>query len=131
MIEFLESAFAETGVKPDVVFSGHVHNYQRMQKQYPDGDSVLFIVAGGGGYDELHPVASEDDDRFTNENSMFQGVQLLNYCDDKHGFLKISIERGLEGLSLSGAYYSIPHEEEIDSDDPAVLADEFLINLRR
>jgi len=131
MIEFLESAFAETGVKPDVVFSGHVHNYQRMQKQYPDGDSVLFIVAGGGGYDELHPVASEDDDRFTNENSMFQGVQLLNYCDDKHGFLKVSIERGPEGLSLSGAYYSIPHEEEIDSDDPAVLADEFLINLRR
>ncbi len=129
MIEFLEGAFSETGVKPDVVFSGHVHNYQRLEKQYPDGDRVLFVVAGGGGYDELHPVASEDDDRFTNEIPLFQDVQLLNFCDDKHGFLKVKIVRTTAGLSICGEYYSIPHEEEIDSDDPAVLADSFCIKL--
>lgn len=131
MIAFLEAAFAETGVKPDVVFSGHVHNYQRMEKQYADGDKVLFIVAGGGGYDELHPVASEDDDRFTNDNPMFKDVDLMNFCDDKHGFLKVEIERTDNGMKICGEYYSIPHEEEIDSDDPAVLADSFCINLNR
>ena len=129
MIEFLEDAFAETGVKPDVVFSGHVHNYQRMEKEYPDGDKVLFIVAGGGGYDELHAVASEDDDRFTNDNPLFKDVDLINFCDDKHGFLKIEIDRIPDGLRICGEYYSIPHEEEIDSDDPAVVADSFCINL--
>ena len=131
MIEFLEAAFAETGVKPDVVFSGHVHNYQRMEKQYADGDKVLFIVAGGGGYDELHPVASEDDDRFTNDNPLFKDVDLMNFCDDKHGFLKVELERTDNGIKICGEYYSIPHEEEIDSDDPAVLADSFCINLNR
>ncbi len=129
MIEFLEGAFTETGVKPDVVFSGHVHNYQRMEKHYPDGDKVLFIVAGGGGYDELHPIASEDDDRFANDNPLFKDVILKQFCDDKHGFLKVSISRKGQGLQLCGSYYSIPHEEEIDSDEPAVLADTFCIKI--
>jgi hypothetical protein len=131
MIEFLEGAFKETGIKPDVVFSGHVHNYQRLEKQYPDGDKVLFIVAGGGGYDELHPIASLNDERFNNENLLFKDVELLNYCDDKHGFLKISIVRIADGLSLTGEYYSIPHEEEIDSDDPAELADRFVVDIKK
>ncbi len=129
MIEFLEEAFAETGVKPNVVFSGHVHNYQRLEKQYPDGDKVLFIVAGGGGYDELHPIAELDDDRFSNDNPLFKDVKLMNFCDDKHGFMKIKIERSATGLTLCGDYYSIPHEEETDSDDPAVIADSFCIKL--
>jgi hypothetical protein len=129
MIEFLEGAFVETGVRPDVVFSGHVHNYQRFEKHYADGGKVLYIVCGGGGYDELHPIAALDDDRFDNDNHLFEGVELLNYCDNKHGFLKVSIERTEAGINIGGEYYSIPHEEEVDSDDPAELSDTFSLDL--
>lgn len=130
MIEFLEGAFEETGVRPDVVFSGHVHNYQRLEKHYPDGGKVLYIVCGGGGYDELHPVATLNDERFSNDSTLFDDVKLLNFCDNKHGFLKVSIDRTAAGLTIGGEYHSIPHEEEIDSDDPAELSDSFRLELK-
>ena len=107
MITFLEDAFSDTGVRPDIVFSGHVHNYQRFEKTYTDGASIPFIVAGGGGYDELHPLAGENDPSCVNDSPYLKGVRLLNYCDDRHGFLKITLERKNSNLTLTGEYYAI------------------------
>ncbi|HET6990473.1 MAG TPA: metallophosphoesterase, partial [Bacteroidia bacterium] len=56
MQAFLEKAFAETGVYPDLILSGHVHNYQRFTKKYQNGRQLPFIVAGAGGYWHLHNV---------------------------------------------------------------------------
>ena len=127
MIEFLEEAFEETSVLPDIVFSGHVHNYQRFTKTYKNGKTVPFIVAGAGGYDELHPVAQTSDPRcFTNPH-LFEGINLENYADNKHGFLKISIEKTNGKLTLAGNYYTIPHEELPDM--KTTLADQFLLHL--
>jgi predicted phosphodiesterase len=124
MIEFFESTYKETGVKPDIVFSGHVHNYQRFAKKYEDGTSVPFIVAGAGGYDELHAVASLNDDRFTADNALFNGVSLENFCDNKHGFLKVSVEKKAEGVEIGVEYYTIPHEKITETFHPAALADQ-------
>ncbi|WP_256005643.1 metallophosphoesterase family protein [Pedobacter deserti] len=107
MIEMLESAYVEAGVRPHAVFSGHVHNYQHFEKHYPDGDVVNYIVAGGGGYDELHPIARKDDPYFTAALPEFEGVRLVNYCDDRHGFLKVHLERTESGLLLSGGYFAV------------------------
>ncbi len=125
MIRLFDNAYKETGVKPDIVFSGHVHNYQRFSKKYADGGIVPFIVAGAGGYDELHPVALRNDNRFTSESTWFDGVHLENYCDDKHGFLNVSIEKNKEGLLASIKYYTIPHEKIMEGFEPAQLADEY------
>lgn len=127
MIGFLESVFAEAGIVPDIVFSGHVHNYQRFAKDYPGGKSVPYIVAGGGGYDELHPVALLSDRRFTADNPLFEGVRLVSYCDQKHGFLKISIGRTTSGISLKGTFYSIPENEAGGA--ALKIADEFVLKL--
>ncbi len=129
MIRFLEGVFAETGIVPDVVFSGHVHNYQRFAKDYPGGKTVPYIVAGGGGYDELHPVASLTDNRFSADNPLLDGVRLVNYCDRRHGFLKISIEKEAGGVTLKGAFYTIPEDENTGRGASVKLADEFVINL--
>lgn len=130
IIEFFQRAFEETKVKPDIVFSGHVHNYQRFHKQYEDGSVVPFIVAGAGGYDELHAVAETDNHAFTGESPLFSNVDLQTYCDDKHGFLKVKLEKTSEGLTLTGEYYTIPHEEILEADDlPAALADRFVLKL--
>jgi len=128
MITLLEEIFVETGVRPDIVFSGHVHNYQRFSKQYPDGATVPFIVAGAGGYDELHPVASTDDARFRNDSRLFDGVSLEKYCDDRHGFLKIAITKNSNGLTLNGQYYTIPHKKINELDWKSSLADEFTVH---
>jgi hypothetical protein len=108
MITLLESVFEETGIRPDIVFSGHVHNYQHLIRRYKEGRPVHFIVAGGGGYDELHPIADMNDKRFTNDYPNFNDVELLSYCDDKHGFLKVTLEKTNNGLTLTGNYYAVP-----------------------
>jgi predicted phosphodiesterase len=127
MIEFLEGAFSETGIRPDIIFSGHVHNYQRFSKRYTDGTTVPYVVAGGGGYDELHAIASVDDVRFTNDNALFDGVHLECYCDTKHGFLQITIERKRTELTLTGEYYTLSHEEPADKPPTAIPTDRFKI----
>jgi predicted phosphodiesterase len=129
MIEFLQDVFDETGIKPDMVLSGHVHNYQRFHKLYADNKVVPYIVAGAGGFDELHAVAQPDDNQFTSDDPLFDHVQLVNYCDSKHGFLKVSIERTAEGLTLTGKYYMLPAPEETDKNSEVILADQFSFNI--
>ena len=127
MIAFLEGAFLETGVRPDIVFSGHVHSYQRFLKTYADGDTTTYIVAGAGGYDELHAVATLDDKQFTGDNPLFKNVALINYCDNRHGFLKIAIEKANKGPQLKGEYFSIAHESIHEAEVEAVLVEQFKI----
>lgn len=110
MIEFLEGVFSETNILPDIVFSGHVHNYQRFTKQYPEGKKVPYIVAGAGGFDELHSLAKKGDPAYNNKHFLFRDVQLEHYCDDQHGFLKLIIERSNDGLVLRGEYYALSHQ---------------------
>jgi predicted phosphodiesterase len=129
MIEFLESVFEETGIKPDIVFSGHVHNYQRFSKQYADGKIVPYIVAGAGGFDELHSLAFTDDRNFNSKSPLFRDVQLEAYCDHQHGFLKIAIEKSAQGLFLTGKYYTIAAKMQSDGASAVTLTDHFIINI--
>ncbi|WP_091152703.1 metallophosphoesterase family protein [Mucilaginibacter pineti] len=129
MINFLEGVFEETGIKPDMVLSGHVHNYQRFSKQYADGKTVPYIVAGSGGFDELNALANATDKGYTNKSSLFDDVQLEAYCDNKHGFLKISIEKTTSGLSITGKYYALSSTNETNGKAITTLADHFTIPL--
>ncbi|MGZ3755432.1 MAG: metallophosphoesterase family protein [Mucilaginibacter sp.] len=128
MIELLESAFNESGVRPDIVFSGHVHNYQRFIKRYNDGGLVPFIVAGAGGYDELHPIATVEDDRFDNKSPLLHDILLEKYCDNHHGFLKIILTKTLGGVNLTGEYYQVSNQQE-DTRPAIVLTDSFTLQL--
>ncbi len=127
MINFLEAAFEKTGVRPDIVLGGHVHSYQRFIKTYPDNFTTTYIVAGAGGYDELHPVAMLNDARFSNDNKAFKRVELLNHCGDKHGFLKMSIERSSTGPQLTGEYFSIAHQKSGETETVAKLFESFTV----
>lgn len=123
--QLLEDVFQETSVRPDIVFSGHVHNYQRFNKHYPDGLIVPYIVAGAGGYDELHPIVVQGDERYTNDHPLFSGVRLEHYCDNRHGFLKIMIEKTPAGLALTGEYYTVLPPGENPAELSANLDDRF------
>ena len=130
MITMLEEAFEEAGVKPDLVMSGHVHNYQRFSKTYDDGKITPFIVCGAGGFDELHWLADDDRVLYSSDSEIFDGVKLENFCAMQHGFLSIEIERTSEGHTISGKYYAIPHEGLKHGED-ASLYDEFSYFCRR
>lgn len=129
MIELLEGVFEETGIYPDIVFSGHVHNYQRFSRYYRGGRVLPFIVAGSGGYDELHPVAYTNDYRFTSALPIFEGIQLESSCDTKHGFLKVLLERTADGILLTVEFYTLPHERHIGPGQNAALEDRLVVKI--
>lgn len=105
MIELLEGVFRETGIRPDLVASGHVHNYQRFKHQYAEGKPLTYLVAGAGGYDELHWLVEEGDPNYSPESPLLQDVVLQAHNGNSHGFLKIAIEKKGQGLSIKGEYY--------------------------
>ncbi|MDB5013403.1 MAG: metallophosphoesterase [Daejeonella sp.] len=129
MIDFLEKASEESGVKPDIVFSGHVHNYQRFHREYPDGTTIPFIVAGAGGYVDLHKIAENDDPEFPDENEAFNDVTLQSFCTDGHGFLKLEIEKQDSSLTLTGTYFKVNYlDEDSDPTDRSEIYDTFQIS---
>lgn len=129
MIEFLESSFEEAGVRPDIIFSGHVHNYQRFHKKYNDGKVLPFIVAGAGGFDELHALADPCGPSMNADSELLNPVSLENYCDNKHGFLKIEIEKTPFSFAITGGYYTIPSPGLGNEDQEAMLFDSFKLDL--
>jgi predicted phosphodiesterase len=112
MQQFLNEAFSAANVLPDIVFSGHVHNYQRFNKTYPNGKVVPFVVAGAGGFSDLHAIADPHDPDFPDNSPLLDHIELQNYCDDTHGFLKLSLERTKDGISLTGDYYIAGNNEQ-------------------
>ena len=124
MINFLEEAFEEAGVWPDMVFSGHVHNYQRFHKTYPDSKMIPFVVAGAGGYAILHSVAEKNNPAVTNQVDALKDVTLERFSDGKHGFLKLNIARKDKDLIITGKYFTILQQEGTDELETR-LFDEF------
>jgi hypothetical protein len=129
MISFLESSFRISCVRPDIVFSGHVHNYQRFSKTYDDGTIIPYIVAGAGGYADLHPLAHTYDKR-VEALPLDHQVRLEAFCDNCFGFLKVDVEKVPEGLSLTVEYYTLPQHITESGDRSARLYDRFVVPLK-
>lgn len=130
MIDFLESAYQEAGVIPDMVFSGHVHNYQRFHKTYENEKVVPYIVAGAGGYAILHSIAQINNPQVSGDHEYFDSVKLDNFCEDKHGFMKLNLKRSAHGLKVRGDYFvvsKIESSEELKTS----LFDSFEFSLDR
>jgi acid phosphatase type 7 len=127
MQHFLQTAFDEAGVLPNIVFSGHVHNYQRFSKYYPDGSIVPFIIAGSGGYADLHRIAQPDDPAFPDDSPLLDNVILEEYCDHTHGFLKVTIEKTDTRFTATIVYYTIG---DVGKNSPAAsVYDSLVVNI--
>lgn len=131
MMELLDRAFAAAKVKPDVVVSGHVHNYQRFTRTYADGTRVPFLVAGAGGYADLHRLTMPGDPRFVTVDQSRHDVRLENFCDDRYGFLKIELEKMDGELTLTGEYYTIASQSIGFGWQEAELFDRFVIPINQ
>ncbi len=57
MADVLQQAINDSKRIPNLVLTGHVHNYQRIHRIIDKGEPVPFLVAGNGGYHNLHHLA--------------------------------------------------------------------------
>lgn len=124
----LNNAIEASGRHPDIVFAGHVHNYQRFTRTN-NSEEFPFIVAGAGGYWHLHQVARVQGEKVITPVTMNQTgdtVTLESYVDDRHGFLRVEID----GSIITGKYYTVPRPQESWHMQPR-LADHFRFNWRK
>jgi acid phosphatase type 7 len=58
MADALENAIRDTGRVPNLVLTGHVHDYQRIEQSIAPSGPTPFLVVGNGGYHNLHQIHS-------------------------------------------------------------------------
>jgi hypothetical protein len=86
MADVLENAIRDTGRVPNLVLSGHVHNYQRIEQEIAEGEPTPFVVCGNGGYHNLHKLASAKDTKAPDTGAV------LKYGNETWGFLTLTID---------------------------------------
>ena len=111
MGKILDEAFAQSGRTPDMVLSGHVHDYQRFTRTI-NGKQVLYIVSGNGGYHNLHQLAKGAH----HGEELAEGV-VFEYGDAKHyGYLKITVKDG----KIGGEYTAVKPGTMPDGSDAEI-----------
>ncbi len=102
MAALLTTSATKANRAPDLVFSGHVHNYQRFSVGDAHGSGITpTIVAGHGGYHNLHKMVQVNNQPimtpYTPPND--GNVTLESYNDTNFGFMRLEI--GGDTVSVS------------------------------
>lgn len=101
----LFEAFEATGRYPNLVLSGHVHNYQRFTYA-AGGKQVPCVVAGAGGYTNLGKLHKLHGDYPSAPLELGTGLTLEQYDQDNFGFLRLEITKE----TITGRYFSAPYQ---------------------
>ena len=100
----LQASVKAVGRVPELVLSGHVHNYQRFNAQL-NGKDVPMIVAGAGGYNaRLHVLHKAFHTTKLPVTMPGAGGTLEGFCDDRHGYLRITVT----AKSIACEYIAVP-----------------------
>ncbi len=108
MADVLENAVRDTGRVPNLVLSGHVHDYQRIEKTIAPGAPTPFVVCGNGGYHNLHKIHSNPGDVAPDT-----GAVLKYGVDDAWGFVTLTID----GKTISGSTIEIDKTGKVKKGD--------------
>ncbi|HET8997742.1 MAG TPA: metallophosphoesterase [Acetobacteraceae bacterium] len=122
----LFNSFAETGVYPHMILSGHVHNYQRFTvRQQVNGKvaAIPCIVAGNGGYSKLGKLHKLHGNWPARGLQLSDTLTLETYDQDNFGFVRFEVTKD----EIIGRYFSAPFAEERTPQTQQM--DSFSINL--
>lgn len=97
--EALDAVFSASSRIPDLVLSGHVHDYQRFTRTMDGGRALPYIVIGNSGYHNLHHLARDA----APGEQVVEGVTLEFGDDESWGYLELTIG----GKTISGAYNAV------------------------
>lgn len=93
---------------PDLVLTGHVHDYQRFSAQLLGKSGVPFIVAGAGGYNKKLHVLSHAFHQSPPPISMPNSDGILEaFNDQQHGYLKITVTK----KQIQCEYFAVPEPD--------------------
>lgn len=116
----LDAAFEASKRCPDVVLSGHVHDYQRFTRSYW-GRSITYVVIGNSGYHNLHKLAPGATEGKPLDAA---GQVVYEFGDDTEwGYLKLSVE----GMKISGEYVGVASTDDQGTPDVTRAKDTFMI----
>jgi len=123
----LDNAFTAAGRQADVVFTAHVHNYQRFTR-VANGRQVPYIVAGAGGYHNLHAMQKASDGGTLQVPLQVpaENLTLEDYSADRHGFMKLTVDAN----TLTAEYFTVPRPQESWS-KPAERYDSFRLDWKQ
>jgi hypothetical protein len=115
MGKILDKAFDDSGRTPDLVMSGHVHDYQRFTRKRGE-KTIRYLVVGNSGYHNLHLFAK--DTKVGEEPENGKGVT-FDFGDAKeYGFLKLTVKGG----KITGEYSGVKPGTMPDGSDMTVTA---------
>ena len=97
MADVLQHAINDSPRIPNLVLTGHVHNYQRIEKEILKGKPTPFVVAGNGGYFNLHRLTAKN-----GTTDQFTGATLRFGDDAHHGYVTLAVDQ----KNISGKYVS-------------------------
>lgn len=113
MGEALDGAFTAAGRTPELVLTGHVHDYQRFTRTF-DGKEITYLVVGNSGYHNLHQLAADAKPG----EELADGV-VFDYGDaSEYGFLALTVSDG----KLAGEYTGVTPGTMPDGSDAKVTA---------
>jgi Icc-related predicted phosphoesterase len=88
MADVVENAIRDTGRVPNLILTGHVHDYQRIERTIAKSGPTPFIVTGNGGYHNLHKIHTDDGGKAVDSGAV------LKYSTDKSwGFMTLTIDK--------------------------------------
>jgi hypothetical protein len=108
MADVLENAIRDTGRVPNLVLSGHVHDYQRIEQTISPSGPTPFIVSGNGGYHNLHRISATKD-----EKAPDSGADLKYFSDKTWGFVTLTIDKD----KISGVTTEIDRNDVVKAGD--------------
>ena len=124
----LSKSFQATNRYPNLILSGHVHNYQRFTNvvKGPKGQlQIPCIVAGAGGYTNLGKMQKISGAYPNAPLAVVSGLTLECYDQTNFGFLRLAVSK----TQIVGTYTSAPYTP---SGSPAAkVVDTFTIDLTR
>jgi hypothetical protein len=120
----LFDSFKSTGRYPNLILSGHVHNYQRFTKVV-QARQIACVVAGAGGYTKLGKVHKINGVYPTPPLQLANGLSLEEYDQDNFGFLRLEVSK----TQIVGRYFSALYSNPSGKPPVASLADSFVIDL--
>jgi acid phosphatase type 7 len=113
----LEESCRAAARAPDLVLTGHVHNYQRFSASLLDKDGIPFIVAGAGGYKKrLHALSRTFHDALNKKRLPIQiegePELLQSFNDWQHGYLRVAVTP----KKIKVDYVAVPDPSESPKD---------------
>ncbi len=111
MAATLDHAIEEAKRAPDMVLSGHVHDYQRFTHSI-NGVPVPYIVSGNGGYHNLHKLARDA----TAGEELTKGITFEYGDDSRYGFLTLTVQ----GKTIKGEYTAVTPGNMPDGSDAKI-----------